>query len=164
MIKRMMRPTMLIVAIGLASPQLAGAQTVADVLRFLVTNQSVQTGSVERDRDAAQATSRTISRALLANLATLPVTTSSGAFVYRLNPELGTVERATQSFGPFFLERALTAGRHQASVGMAMQHLHFNALDGRALDDGSLVTTANRFTDENAPFDVDQLTLNLNAT
>jgi len=151
-------------AVIVASATPVGAQTLSDALTFLVTNQSVPTGSVERDRDAAQATSRTISRALLANLATLPVTTSSGAFVYRLNPELGTVERATQSFGPFFLERALTAGRHQASVGMAMQHLHFNALDGRALDDGSLVTTANRFTDENAPFDVDQLTLNLNAT
>src|SRR2546426_3174508 len=56
MIKTMMRPMMLIVAIGLASPGLAGAQTVADVLTFLVTNQSVQTGSVDRDRDAAQAT------------------------------------------------------------------------------------------------------------
>jgi hypothetical protein len=148
----------------LVSATPVGAQTLSDALTFLVTNQSVPTGSVERDRDAAQATSRTISRALLANLATLPVTTSSGAFVYRLNPELGTSERATQSFGPFFLERALTAGRHQASVGMTFQHLHFNALDGRALDDGSLVTTANRFTDESAPFDVDQLTLNLNAT
>src|SRR2546428_13453325 len=56
MIKTMMRPMMLIVAIGLASPRLAGAQTVADVLTFLVTNQSVQTGSVDRDRDAARAT------------------------------------------------------------------------------------------------------------
>src|SRR3982074_2504318 len=88
----------------------AAAQTLSDVLTFLLTNQSVQTGSVDRDRDAAQATSDTISRALRANLATLPVTTSSGAFVYRLNPELGTVERATRSYGPFFVERALTAG------------------------------------------------------
>ena len=74
-----------------------GANGVSDVLTFLVTNQSVSTGSVERDREAALATSVTISRALRANLATLPVTSSSGAFVYRLNPELGTVERATQT-------------------------------------------------------------------
>src|SRR3982750_990829 len=111
----------------------AHAQTLGDVLGFLVTNQSVQTGSVERDRDAAQATSDTISRALLANLATLPVPASSGAFVYRLNPELGTVEPATQSFGPFFVERAVTAGRKQASFGLTMQHLHFGSLDGRNL-------------------------------
>jgi len=124
------------IAIGVAAtlllfgPTPARAQSVADVLTFLVTNQSVQTGSFERDRDAAQATSQTISRALLANLATLPVTTSSGAFVYRLNPELGTVERGTQSFGPFFVERALTAGAHQASIGMTFQHLRLTSLDG----------------------------------
>ena len=142
----------------------AHAQTVSDVLTFLVTNQSVATGSVERDRDAALGTSDTISRALLANLATLPVSASSGAFVYRLNPALGTVVRATQNFGPFFTERALTAGRHQASIGMTYQHLHFTSLDGRSLRDGSLVTTANQFTDESAPFDVDQLTLNIDAS
>src|SRR3954468_15661876 len=99
----------------------APAQSVNDVLTFLVTNQSVSTGSVERDRAAAEATSITISRALEANLATLPVTSSSAAFVDRLNPELGTVERATQSFGPFFTERALSAGRHQASFGLTLQ-------------------------------------------
>src|SRR5882672_3473060 len=150
-------------AVIVASATLVGAQTLSDALTFLVTSQSVPTGSVERDRDAAQATSRTISRALLANLATLPVTTSSAAFVYRLNPELGTVERATQTFGPFFLERALTAGRGHASVGLTLQHLHFTSLDGRSLGDGSLVTTANQFVDEPAPFDVDRLTLNINA-
>jgi outer membrane putative beta-barrel porin/alpha-amylase len=150
------------VAIGVATP--ARAQTLTDVLTFLVTNQSVQTGSVERDRAAAQAASDTISRALLANLATLPVASSSGAFVYRLNPELGTVERPTQTFGPFFLERALTAGRGNASFGVTFQQFHFTSLDGRSLRDGSLVTTANQFTDEAAPFDVDQLALNIDAS
>jgi len=38
----------------------AQAQTLADALTFLVTNQSVPTGSIERDRDAAQAASVTI--------------------------------------------------------------------------------------------------------
>src|SRR4051812_35076278 len=145
-----------------ASP--ASAQTVTDVLTFLVTNQSVSTGSVERDRAAAEATSITISRALEANLATLPVTSSSGAFVYRLNPELGTVERATQSFGPFFTERALSGGGNRATFGLTLQQLHFSSLDGRNLRDGSLVTTANQFTDEAAPFDIDRLTLNINAS
>jgi hypothetical protein len=139
-------------------------QTVSEVLTFLVTNQSIATGNFERDRAAAQATSDTISRALLANLATLPITASSGAFVYRLNPELGTVERATQTFGPFFVERALTAGSHHASFGFTVQHMRFTSLDGHALRDGSLVTTANQFVDERAPFDVDQLTLNIDAS
>ena len=148
--------------LSMAAP--ARAQTVSDVLTFLVTNQSVATDNIDRDREAALATSDTISRALRANLATLPVTTSSGAFVYRLNPALGTMERVTQSFGPFFIERALTAGRRQASVGISYQHLHFTSLDGRNLRDGSLVTTANQFTDEAAPFDVDHLSLNVDAS
>jgi hypothetical protein len=150
-------------ALVAGSAQSVHAQSLADVLTFLVTNQSVPTGSIERDRAAAQATSETISRAILANLATLPVASSSGAFVYRLNPELGTVERRTQAFGPFFLERALTAGRGQASFGLTVQHLRFTSLDGRSLTDGSLVTTANQFADESAPFDVDRLTLDIDA-
>jgi len=147
----------------LASSPPASAQSVSDILTFLVTNQSVQTGSIERDRAAAEATSDTISKAILANLATMPVPTSSSAFVYRLNPELGTVQRATQTFGPFFIERALTAGSHRASFGLTFQHLQFDALDGASLRDGTLITTANRFTDEADPFDVDRLTLNISA-
>jgi hypothetical protein len=147
-----------------AAPRTAGAQSVADVLTFLVTNQGVQTGSVERDREAALATSATISRALLANLATLPVPTSSSGFLYRLNPELGTVERTTQNFGPFFVERALTAGKGQVSLGAMFQQFRFTSLDGHDLRDGTLVTTANQFVDESSPFDVDQLTLDIAAS
>jgi Putative MetA-pathway of phenol degradation len=137
----------------------ASAQSVSDVLTFLVTNQSVPTGNVARDRNAAQATADTIGRALLANLATLPVPSTSGAFAYHLNPELGTVERTTQTFGPSFVERAQTAGRGQVSFGLAFQYLRFDSLDGRNLRDGSLVTTANKFVDETTPFDADRLSL-----
>src|SRR5581483_6240129 len=142
----------------------ASAQTVADALTFLMTNQSVSTGDFARDQSAAEATSSAISRALLSNLATLPVATSSSAFVYRLNPELGTVQRETQTFGPFFVERALTAGRGQASFGITFQQLRFTSLDGHNLRDGSLVTTANQFVDESTPFDVDRLSVNINAS
>ena len=141
----------------------ASAQTVSDALTFLMTNQSVSTGDFARDQSAAVATSAAISRALLANLSSLPVATSSSAFVYRLNPELGTVERATQTFGPFFVERALTAGAGQASFGLTYQQLRFNSLDGRNLRDGSLVTTANQFVDEATPFDEDRLSLDIDA-
>jgi hypothetical protein len=141
----------------------ARAQSVSDVLTFLVTNQSIQTGNVARDRNAAQATSDTIGRALLANLATLPAPSTSGAFVYQLNPELGTMERVTQTFGPSFVERAQTVGRNQVSLGVAFQYLRFDSLDGLNLRDGSLVTTANKFVNESAPFDAEHLTLNIDA-
>jgi hypothetical protein len=157
------------VALGVASSALlivssASAQSVSDVVTFLMTNQNVQTGSPDRDRQSAAAASATISRALLANLATLPVATSSSGFVYRLNPELGTMERATQSFGPFFVERAMTAGKGQVSLGVTFQQLRFTALDGHDLRDGTLVTTANQFTDQTTPYDVDRLTLAINAS
>ena len=163
MTSRQSRAFVLAAAFFACAGPAAAQQSVAGALTFLVTNQSVDTGSVERDAAAAQATSDTISRALLANLATLPVTSTSGAFVYRLNPAIGTVERPTETLGPVFVDRALTSGTGSGSIGLSYQHLHFTALDGRNLGDGSLVTTANQFIDEKAPFDVDQLTLHLDA-
>jgi hypothetical protein len=141
----------------------ASAQTVSDVLDFLVTGHSVATGSVERDAAAAAATSLTVSRALLANLATLPIGTSSGGFVYTFHPELGTVQRATTSFGPFFVERAAAPGHGAASIGLTLQYWRFTSLDGRSLRDGTLETTANQFVDELEPFDVDRLRLAIDA-
>lgn len=159
---RLTRLTLAVFLVTLSSA--AYAQSVTNVLTFLLQNQSVQTGSPERDRAATQATADTISRALLANLATLPIPTSSGAFSYRLNPELGTVERTTQNFGPFFVERAQTAGRGQASFGITFEHFRFASLDGRNLRDGTFVTTANQFVDERTPFEVDRLTLNIDTS
>jgi hypothetical protein len=157
----------MLVAGGMAAPaaaqDAAASLTVQQVLRFLVTNRGVQTNDFDRDQAAAEATSATLTRALLNSIATLPVGTSSGGFTYRLNPALGTVERASQTFGPFFVERALTAGEGQASLGVTMQYASFRSLDGLDLRSGSLVTTANQFSDEPQPFDVETLTLDITA-
>ena len=139
----------------------ASQPAVQDILRFLVTNQGVQTSAFDKDRAAADATRDTLTRALLSSVATLPVSTSSSGFSYRLNPALGTVERASETFGPFFVERALTAGAGQASIGFTLQYASFGSLDGNHLRTGELTTTANRFTDESAPFDVETLTLGI---
>jgi hypothetical protein len=158
------RPVGLAVWCLLAAAAPVSGQSVSDVLTFLLTNQSVATGSVERDRSAAQATSDTIARALRENLATLPVPASPGAFALRLNPQLGTVERVTQTFGPSFVDRAQTTGSGQAAFSLTFQHLRFNSLDGTNLRDGSFMTTANKFVDESSPFDVDRLMLNMDAS
>jgi hypothetical protein len=94
-------------------------------------------------------------------MATLPLATSSGAFTYRFNPDIGTMERITQSFGPYFINRVITAGRGQMTVAVAFRHADFTRLSGRDLRDGSLVTTANKFRGDAAPFDVEALSLNL---
>lgn len=145
----------------LGTPAAAQTQTPADVISFLVTNQAVQTGDFQRDRAAAAATRDTIARALLVNLATVPIQTSSSGFVYRLDPELGTVRRVSDSFGTFFVERAATSGRGRVSIGASVSATGYDRLDGRHLRDGTLVTTANQFTDEPAPFDTEALTLRL---
>jgi hypothetical protein len=142
----------------------AAQQTVSDVLGFLVTNQAIPTGDVERDRAAGEAARDTITRALLVNLTSVPLATSSSGFLYRLNPELGTVERATESFGGFFVERALTAGRGRSSFGISATTSAFTQLDGRELRDGTLVTVAMRFRDEPAAFDTETLTLRLRSS
>src|SRR5215471_9840746 len=87
-----------------ASAQQAPQQTVSDILSFLLTNRSVSTGDFVHDEQAAALARDTIKGFLLLDLATLPISASSGGFTYRLNPTLGTVERASDSFGPFFVE------------------------------------------------------------
>jgi hypothetical protein len=136
-------------------------QTVSDVVGFLVTNQAVVTADFEKDLAAAEAARATISRALLVDLTSVPLATASSGFLYRLNPQLGTVERATESFGGFFVERALTAGRGRASFGVSATTMEFNRLNGRSLTDGTMLTVANRFRDEATPFDTESLTLNI---
>lgn len=160
-------------ALLLAVPVRADAQadpgspnTVQDILRILVTplEEGLPTGDFEKDREAAETSSATLTRALLSAIATLPVSTSASGFTYRLNPMLGTVERASETFGPFFVERALTAGAGQASFGFTFQYASFDSLDGNDLKDGQFVTIANQFSDESAPFDVETLTLDVNTS
>ncbi len=148
---------MLVLIAGPASAQ----DPLTDVLSFLLTNQSVPTGDFERDAQAAQVTSETMTRLLLVELATLPISASSAGFAYRLNPALGTVERASESFGPFFTERSLTSGRRQASFGASLSTARYTHLDESNLRDGRLVTSGNQFRDEPTPFDVETLTLEL---
>jgi hypothetical protein len=154
-------------AVLLALPVCAAAQeagsaaTVQDILAFLVTNQGVETSDFDKDREAAEATRATLTRALLASIATVPVSTSSSGFTYRLNPALGTVERASQTFGPFYVERALTSGAGQASFGFTFQYASFESLDGHDLDDGQFITIANQFIDEPEPFDIETLQLDV---
>ncbi len=149
-----------LLAIGTA-PAAAQDEPLSEVLSFLLTNRAVQTGDFERDAAAAEATRDTVTRLLVAELATQPPSLSSVAFVYRFNSGLGTVERASASFGSFFTERSVTAGRGQSAVGVSLRSTGYRTLDDRDLRDGRFLTTANQFRDEPQPFDVETLTLEL---
>src|SRR5687768_5121416 len=110
---------------GTAGP--ASAQrSITDVLTFLLTNRSIPTGDFVRDEQAAAETSNIMARFLILDVATLPVSSSSGGFTYRLNSTLGTVVQSSESFGPFFAERSLTAGRNRASFGVGYHTTTFD--------------------------------------
>ena len=155
----------LVAVFTLASSGRAAAQgTVNDVVGFLVTNQAVPTGDFQKDQAAAEAARDAIAKSLLLDLTSMPLATASSGFLYRLNPELGTVERATESFGGFFVERALTPGNGHASFGVSTSTASFDRFDGRDLRDGALVTIANQFRDEATPFDTESLILHLRSS
>jgi len=155
------RVVLLSLLIAFATAPAAAQETIRDVVTLLVTNQAVQTGDFVKDQEAAAATSETLSRALLASLATLPTSASSAGFTYRFNPELGTVERTSTNFGTAFVERSATSGAGQAAFGATWQYARFTRLDGNPLRDGTLITISNRFTDEPEPFDVERLQLEI---
>jgi len=146
-----------------AAPAMAQG-SVSDALSFLLTNQAVPTGDFTKDSQSAAVTRDTITRLLAVELTTQPLSSSSGGFTYRFNPSLGTVERASNSFGPFFTERSLTAGRGRASLGVSLQYSEYTKLDSYTLNDGTFVTTAGQFRDESEPFDVESLKLSLKTT
>ena len=159
-------PTLwLFLLLFVACPSAAAGQdrSLTDVLTFLMTTQAVQTADVVRDREAALATRDTIARSLLLELATLPIASSSSAFTYRFDQRLGTLNRLAQSFGPFIVDRAVTAGAKNVSLGVTYRQAGYRRIDGRDLQDGTLVTTANRFRDEPQAFDIDTLALELSA-
>jgi hypothetical protein len=159
-----MRPLtgLVALALSLAWPVTAAAQqSLSDVLSFLLINRSVVTGDFARDEAAAAATRDTLVSFLLAELNTLPTNSPASGFTYRLDPDIGVNVRSSNSFGPFFLERSLTAGLAQVSFGLAYNDATFDNIDGRKLRNGSLVATAGRLAGDVQPFDAETLTLRI---
>jgi hypothetical protein len=69
--------------------------------------------------------------------------------------------RSSDSFGPAFVERSLTAGALKPAFGVAYQDTSYDAIDGRSLSDGSLVATAIRLRGQVEPFDVETVSMQL---
>jgi hypothetical protein len=147
--------------LGVSAEQVNAQDSISEVLTFLVTNRSIPTGDFARDEQAASATRDTIAGFLVMEFATLPVTASSGGFTYRMDPGLGTVTRSSDSFGPFYTERTLTAGRGHSSFGVSYRTVTFDNIDGRDLRNGSLVSTATSLRTDAQPFDVETIAIRI---
>ena len=75
---------------------------------------------------------------LVGSLATFPLGSSSGGFVFEGDPALGDFKPASRSFGPTFGERALTSGRGNFNLGLTFQRASYSSFEGKSLDDGSI--------------------------
>jgi hypothetical protein len=74
-----------------------------------------------------------IAVATATEIATAPFGTSSGGFVFKLDPATGLLARTTTSFGPSFVERALTAGEGKVSVGATFSSTNYDKLSDFSL-------------------------------
>jgi hypothetical protein len=145
-----------------APPAALAQQSVADILSFLLTNRSIATADPVRDAQAATAAAKAISHFLLIELATLPSLSSSTGFTYRVDSNLGgAVVRSSDSFGPSFVERSLTAGALNPAFSLTYQETSFDRIDDRSLSDGTLLATASRLDGDLAPFDVETISMRL---
>ncbi len=75
---------------------------------------------------------------IVTQLATFPIGSPSGGFSFTFDPTLGTFERATQSFGPAFAERALTNGKGKLTFGVNTQYSNYSSFEGQSLDNGDV--------------------------
>jgi len=79
-----------------------------------------------------------INSIMAAQLATIPLGSSSGGFSYTFDPALGTFSRESSTFGSAFVERALTAGRGRWNAGFNFQRATYDTLEGLDLHNGDV--------------------------
>jgi hypothetical protein len=75
---------------------------------------------------------------LVAQLATFPIGSPTGGFSFTFDAASGTFQRATNSFGPSFADRALTNGRGKVTVGTNFQYSKYTSFEGTKLKDGDI--------------------------
>jgi hypothetical protein len=156
----LMKTTALAGAVVVLLPAAALGQSLTGRLSALLTEQQATSVFVP-DVPAAEATRDTVAKLFGVELTNLPTASSSGGFVYRLNPSLGVVSRSSDGFGPFFTERVLRNGEGQFSAGFSYQVARFSSLQGADLTEGTFPTNAARFVGSTQPFAVDTLALDL---
>lgn len=75
---------------------------------------------------------------LVAQLATFPIGSPTGGFAFSFDTATGTFQRATDTFGPAFADRALTNGRGRLTFGANFQYSKYTHFEGDDLEDGAI--------------------------
>jgi hypothetical protein len=118
-------PTFLLFLGGSLSAQ--SATTVADLsLRETLKQLIGPTGSPAAAEAIALATGLEVS--------TGPLGTTSGGFVFKLDPTTGLLARTATTFGPSFSERALTTGEGKISAAVTLKPASYGRLGNLPLD------------------------------
>ena len=85
-----------------------------------------------------RATPFELNKAIVSQLATFPLGSSSAGFTFYTDEATGALVPASQSFGPSFAERPLTAGRGKFNAGFNFQYIKFDSFEGQDLDDNDI--------------------------
>ncbi|HET7746558.1 MAG TPA: hypothetical protein VFM29_04600, partial [Vicinamibacteria bacterium] len=86
----------------------------------------------------AQATLQSLNRGIATQLSTFPLGSSSAGFTYTFDPALGVFNRSTETFGPVFAERPITAGKGKFSFGVTHLRATYETFEGQDLRDGDI--------------------------
>jgi hypothetical protein len=89
--------------------------------------------------DRLRATGDVINQALVSQLSTFPITSTSGGFTYSYDASVGSFTRSSESFGPLFTERAQTIGKGKWNVGFGFLTTDYDTIDDLDLGGGGLV-------------------------
>ena len=86
----------------------------------------------------AQETLRQLNRGIASQISTFPLGSSAASFTYTVDPALGVYNRSTESFGPIFGERAITAGKGKFSFGVNYVDATYDKFEGQDLDNNDI--------------------------
>jgi hypothetical protein len=89
--------------------------------------------------DRLRATGIVINQALVTQLSTFPISSTSGGFTYSYDATVGTFTRSSDSFGPLFTERAQTIGKGKWNVGFSYLSSSYDTIDDLELEEGELI-------------------------
>jgi hypothetical protein len=84
----------------------------------------------------AQQTLLQLNRGIATQISTFPLGSSDATFTYTFDPALGVYNRSTESFGPVFAERPVTAGKGKFSFGVNYLDANYDHFEGQDLNGG----------------------------
>jgi hypothetical protein len=113
----------------LAFPHPAAAQTVPDTMSGLLRFVGFELGGEQ--------SARVLSALAGLEVSTAPLGTSTGAFTWVRDPEVGMQVHKSSGFGPTFGERSLTSGRGAFAIGMNALHSNYGSFAGQDLRKGN---------------------------